>query len=26
MKDAIQFKFLSAPLNETQLKELIQIP
>jgi NitT/TauT family transport system substrate-binding protein len=26
MKDAIQFKFLSAPLSETQLKELIQIP
>jgi len=26
MKDAIQFKFLAAPLNETQLKELIQIP
>lgn len=26
MKDAVQFKFLSAPLNETQLKELIQIP
>jgi NitT/TauT family transport system substrate-binding protein len=26
MKDAVQFKFLSAPLNETQLKELIQNP
>ena len=26
MKDAVQFKFLSAPLSETQLKELIQIP
>jgi NitT/TauT family transport system substrate-binding protein len=26
MKDAIQFKFLSAPLSEPQLKELIQIP
>jgi hypothetical protein len=25
MKDAVQFKFLSAPLNEGQLKELIQI-
>ena len=26
MKDAVQFKFLSAPLSETQLEELIQIP
>jgi NitT/TauT family transport system substrate-binding protein len=26
MKDAVQFKFLSAPLSEPQLKELIQIP
>ena len=26
MKDAVQFKFLPAPLSETQLKELIQIP
>jgi NitT/TauT family transport system substrate-binding protein len=26
MKDAVQFKFLSAPLSESQLKELIQIP
>jgi NitT/TauT family transport system substrate-binding protein len=25
MKDAVQFKFLPAPLNEGQLKELIQI-
>ena len=25
MKDAVQFKFLPAPLNESQLKELIQI-
>jgi hypothetical protein len=25
MKDAVQFKFLSAPLNEGQLKELTQI-
>jgi NitT/TauT family transport system substrate-binding protein len=25
MKDAVQFKFLTAPLNEAQLKELIQI-
>jgi hypothetical protein len=25
MKDAVQFKFLSAPLNEGQLKELVQI-
>jgi NitT/TauT family transport system substrate-binding protein len=26
IKDAIQFKFLAAPLSEDQLKELIQIP
>jgi NitT/TauT family transport system substrate-binding protein len=26
MKDAIQFKFMAAPLNESQLKELIQLP
>jgi NitT/TauT family transport system substrate-binding protein len=26
MKDAVQFKFLPAPLNESQLKELIQTP
>jgi NitT/TauT family transport system substrate-binding protein len=26
MKDAVQFKFLAAPLREDQLKELIQIP
>ena len=26
MKDAIQFKFIPAPLTDTQLKELIQIP
>jgi len=26
MKDAVQFKFLSAPLSAAQLKELIQIP
>ncbi len=26
MKDAIQFKFISAPLTDAQLKELIQIP
>jgi NitT/TauT family transport system substrate-binding protein len=26
MKDAVQFKFLPAPLNESQLKELIQVP
>jgi NitT/TauT family transport system substrate-binding protein len=26
MQDAIQFKFLSAPLTEAQLKELIRIP
>jgi NitT/TauT family transport system substrate-binding protein len=26
MQDAMQFKFLSAPLTEAQLKELIQIP
>jgi hypothetical protein len=25
MKDAVQFKFLSTPLSETQLKELIQV-
>jgi len=26
MKDAVQFKFLPAPLSDAQLKELIQIP
>jgi NitT/TauT family transport system substrate-binding protein len=26
MQDAIQFKFLTAPLTEAQLKELIRIP
>jgi NitT/TauT family transport system substrate-binding protein len=26
MKDAVQFKFMAAPLNESQLKELIQLP
>ena len=26
MKDAVQFKFLSAPLTDAQLKELIRIP
>jgi NitT/TauT family transport system substrate-binding protein len=26
MKDAIQFKFIAAPLTDAQLKELIQIP
>ena len=26
MKDAVQFKFMAAPLNENQLKELIQVP
>jgi len=26
MKDAIDFKFLREPLNETQLKELFQVP
>jgi NitT/TauT family transport system substrate-binding protein len=26
MKDAVQFKFISAPLTDAQLKELIQIP
>ena len=26
MKDAIQFKFIPAPLTDAQLKELIQIP
>src|SRR5262252_8724955 len=26
MKDAVQFKFLSAPLSDVQLKELIQVP
>jgi hypothetical protein len=26
MQDAIQFKFLNAPLTATQLKELIRIP
>jgi NitT/TauT family transport system substrate-binding protein len=26
MKDAVQFKFLPAALNESQLKELIQVP
>jgi hypothetical protein len=26
MKDAVQFKFLPAPLNESQLKELIRVP
>jgi NitT/TauT family transport system substrate-binding protein len=26
MQDAIQFKFLPAPLSEAQLKELIRIP
>ena len=26
MQDAIQFKFLAAPLAEAQLKELIRIP
>jgi NitT/TauT family transport system substrate-binding protein len=25
-QDAVQFKFLNAPLTEAQLKELIQIP
>jgi NitT/TauT family transport system substrate-binding protein len=25
-QDAVQFKFLSAPLSDPQLKELIQIP
>jgi len=26
MKDAVQFKFLSTPLSDVQLKELIQVP
>ena len=26
MQDAMQFKFLSAPLTDAQLKELIRIP
>ena len=26
MKDAVQFKFLSTPLSDIQLKELIQVP
>jgi len=26
VKDAVQFKFIMAPLNENQLKELIQLP
>jgi len=26
MKDAVQFRFLSAPLADAQLKELIRIP
>jgi NitT/TauT family transport system substrate-binding protein len=26
MKDAVQFKFLSTPLGDVQLKELIQVP
>ena len=26
MTDAVQFKFMAAPLNENQLKELIQLP
>ena len=26
MKDAVQFKFLSTPLSDLQLKELIQVP
>ena len=25
-KDAVQFKFLAAPLTEEQLKELVEIP
>jgi len=26
MKDAVQFKFIAAPLNADQVKELIQLP